>query len=257
MPVILRMVIKIKTLLLDIETAPLTVYCWGLREQDISLDQIIDTSYVLCWSAKWLGEEEILFDKTTKRRASSKGMIRRIHALLEQADVVVTFNGVKFDLPTLNKEFILHHIDQPAPYINIDLLKTARSKFRFASNKLEHLAVELGLTKKIKHSGFTMWIKCMDMDPIAWDEMISYNKQDVVVLEALYNRVLPWVKSQANHAIYNGTSACPNCGNTHYQRRGYAYTHAGKYPRYQCQACRSWFRGATSVIPKGKKVVAI
>lgn len=246
-----------RILLLDIETAPLTVYCWGLREQDISLDQIKDTSYVLCWSAKWLGNDEILFERTTRKGASSKVMITRIHQLLSQADVVITFNGVKFDLPTLNKEFILHGLNQPAPYLNLDLLRTARQKFRFASNKLDHLSRELGISTKVKHSGFMMWVKCMDMDPAAWEEMTSYNKQDVVVLEALYHQLLPWVKSQVNHSIYESKAVCPTCGGQEHQRRGYAYTHAGKYARYQCKGCHGWFRGSLSVVPRGSKFVGL
>ena len=241
-----------RTLLLDIETAPLTVYCWGLREQDISLDQIIDTSYVLCWSAKWLDQDTILFDQTTKRKASSRGMIRRIHALLDKADVVITFNGVKFDLPTLNKEFIQHGLDQPSPYVNIDLLKTARSKFRFASNKLDHLADELGLGRKVKHSGFLMWIQCMEMDVTAWSEMREYNKQDVRVLEALYYRLRPWVTSQANHATFTGHDVCPKCGSPNHCGRGYAYTTRGKYQRRQCRDCSAWFRGTASLTRRGK-----
>lgn len=247
-----------KVLLLDCETSPLTVYSWGLREQDISLDQIIDTSYTLCWAAKWLGDKEIMFERTWEKKTSSRAMILRIHELLSEADTVVTYNGDRFDLPVLNKEFILHDLPQPAPFHSIDLIKTARAKFRFASNKLDHLAAELGLTKKVKHSGFMMWVKCMSLDTEAWEEMTGYNKQDVVVLEALYNKLLPWVKTHTNRSLLSEDNAvCPVCGSHNYQRRGYAYTRAGKYPRFQCTQCYSWFRGSKSEVGKGEKHIIV
>lgn len=246
-----------KTLLLDVESAPLTVYCWGLREQDISLDQIIDTSYILCWSAKWLGKDHIMFERTLKRRGSSRAMIARIHDLLSEADTVVTYNGEKFDLPVLNKEFILHGLDQPAPYASMDLIKVARSKFRFASNKLDHLASELQLGQKVKHDGFMLWIKCMDLEKDAWEIMSAYNKHDVVLLERLYHRLLPWMKAHTNHGLFSGQQVCPNCGGSQYQRRGYAYTTAGKYRRFQCCACATWFRGTVNNRPKGERYVVL
>lgn len=246
-----------KTLFLDIESSPLTVYCWGLREQDISLDQIIDTSYILCWAAKWLGEKDIMFERTWKRKGSSRAMIQRLHSLMDEADTVVTYNGTKFDLQVSNKEFILHGLSQPAPYANLDLIRTARGKFRFASNKLDHLAGELGIGRKIKHEGFMLWIKCMDLDKEAWETMTAYNKQDVVILEALYYRLLPWIKAPVNQGLIAGTLACPTCGSRTYQKRGKAYTGAGVYQRYQCQACHGWFRSSVSQQKRGERFVAL
>jgi hypothetical protein len=246
-----------KTLLLDVETSPLTVYCWGLREQDISLDQIIDTSFVLCWSAKWLGSDDIMFERTWKRKGSSKQMIQRIHSLLSEADTVVTFNGQKFDLPVLSKEFIMHGLGQPAPYANLDLLKVARSRFRFASNKLQHLSTELGLGTKTPHEGFMLWVKCMDLDKDAWDAMTTYNKQDVLLLEKLYYRLLPWLKHAPNQSVVSGTACCPNCGSLQHQKRGFAYTTAGRFQRYQCTACGSWYRAVENLAKGQKRTVAL
>src|SRR5688572_24766063 len=86
-------VINIKVLLLDIETAPNTGYFWGLHEQDISLDQIIETSYILCWSAKWLHDPTIRFERTPYKKRGCRRMLRSIHGLMEEADMIVTYNG--------------------------------------------------------------------------------------------------------------------------------------------------------------------
>lgn len=245
-----------RTLLLDVETAPLTVYCWGLREQDISLDQVIDTSYVMCWSAKWLGTDHMMFERTWIRGASGKAMIKHIHSLLNEADAVITYNGLKFDVPVLNREFIVHDLAPPSPCEHIDLIKTARSQFRFASNKLDHLAKELGLGSKAPHDGFMTWIRCMDLEPEAWECMTSYNKHDVVILERLYHRLLPWIKP-THCAIKDGSLACPRCESRQYQSRGKAFTKTRVYTRYQCKACHGWFRSVASDKTQSARMVAI
>jgi len=151
-----------KILLLDIETSPNTAHVWGLWNQNVSLNQLMESSYVMCWAAKWLGKKEILFDSIMEN--THKNMIKRIHRLLNECDAVIHYNGSKFDIPTLNKEFILHGMNPPSPYKEIDLLKTSRSRFKFPSNKLDYVAQALGVGKKVHHEGHELWLKCMAKD---------------------------------------------------------------------------------------------
>jgi DNA polymerase elongation subunit (family B) len=229
-----------KILLLDIETAPNLVHVWGLYDQNVAINQIQAAGYVLCWAAKWYGDKEVQFDSV--HQSKPLRMLKRIHKLVDQADVVVHYNGTKFDMPTLNKEFVLHKLDPPAPYRQVDLLRTARSQFRFPSNKLDYVAQALGLGNKVKHPGHSLWVQCMAKDPEAWEMMETYNKQDVALLEKVYDRLLPWIKNHPNHGVYDepGIPVCPNCGHHHLQRRGFARTVANKYARYQCMNCGTW-----------------
>jgi DNA polymerase elongation subunit (family B) len=177
-------------------------------------------------------------------------MLKKVHKLLSEADAVVHYNGTKFDIPTLNKEFLLYNIEAPAPYKQIDLLKTAKKQFRFPSNKLDFIAQALGVGRKYEHRGHTLWARCMDRDPQAWAEMELYNKQDVLLLEKVYQRLLPWVHDHANYSLYDPQGlVCPNCGGADYQRRGFAFTKTAKYTRYQCKCCGHWFRGGKSQAP--------
>lgn len=230
-----------KILLLDIETSPNTVHVWGLWQQNVGLPQILASGYVMCWAAKWLGKDDILFDSV--ERNSSKAMLKNIHELLDEADVVVHYNGTKFDIPTLNKEFLLHGMTPPAPYKQVDLLRVARSQFRFPSNKLDYVAQALKVGKKTKHAGHELWIRCMNKEKKAWEEMEEYNRNDVVILEEVYHKLLPWIKNHPNYSLYlQRDSLCPNCGSQHNQKRGYYYTNALRYQRYQCTSCGTWFR---------------
>lgn len=234
-----------KTLLLDIETAPSIVYAWGLFKQNIAINQIDQPGYVLCWSAKWLGEDKILFDSI--KRSGPEKMLRRIHKLVSEADAVCHYNGQKFDMPTLNKEFVIYGLPPPAPYKQIDLYQACKKNFRFVSNKLDFISQTLGLGEKVRHSGHELWTGCMNGDPASWKIMEEYNKQDVVLLEDLYNRLLPWLDKHPSHGALAGISCCPKCGSEEYQQRGYAVTTAFKYRRYQCKGCGGWFRGNKSV----------
>ena len=234
-----------KILLLDIETSPNTAHVWGLWQQNVGLKQLLESSYVLCWAAKWLGEKEIMFDSVHQSR--EKTMLKKIHALVNEADAVIHYNGTKFDMPTLNKEFLLQGFNPPAPYKQIDLLRTMRSNFRFPSNKLDYVAQRLGLGSKTSHEGHELWVKCMAGDENAWKTMEKYNKQDVVLLEQVYNRVLPWIKHHPNRNLFSAEAVCPTCGSSALQKRGTAVTTTVRYQRYQCKDCGTWSQSSGSL----------
>lgn len=249
-----------KILLLDIETAPNKVYSWGLWDQNIGTNQVMETSYILCWSAKWYGEKQIMFDSVKKSKP--KQMLWGMHRLLDEADVVVHYNGLKFDIPTLNKEFIANGYMPPAPYRQVDCLKEVKRMFRFQSNKLDFVAQALAIGEKASHEGFELWVKCMDKkDPDhegAWRRMEKYNRQDVKLLETLYTRLRPWIERHPNVATHEDIMGCPKCGSEKFSHQGYRTTAVQKYSRYQCQSCGGWFRGNKSVAHRrGEKAVNI
>ena len=236
-----------KILSLDIETAPNLAHVWSLWKQNVSLNQIINSGYTLCWAAKWYNEPKIYFDSIYESKEID--MFRGIHKLIDEADAVVHYNGTEFDMPTLNKDFILHGLKPPSTYKQIDILKTVRSQFRFPSNKLEYVAKALGVGQKTKHMGHQLWIDCMNDCPKAWATMKKYNKNDVVILEKVYDKVMPWVKHHPNHNLYvdSNVPVCTNCGSKRLIKKGNAYTNAGIYKRYRCNDCGANVRGRKSV----------
>lgn len=247
-----------KILGFDIETAPNTAYVWGLWKQNVSLSQLIQTGRVLCFASRWFGTDEPVefFSEQGGKRAHTS-MIRSAWRLLDETDAVVHYNGASFDVPTLNREFVKLGLGPPSPYAQIDLLRTARKQFRFSSNKLAHLLKELGLEEKLDNSGFRMWVGAMQGDPEAWAEMEHYNLRDVTSMERLYERLLPWISSHPNHALYQAGETyinvqrptCPRCGSLKLQRRGYQRTKVMVYRRFQCMECKGWMRERTTAIP--------
>lgn len=234
-----------KILHLDIETAPNMVYCWGLYDQNIAINQIVEPGYTLCWSAKWHGERKMHF--SSLYRDGHSVMVQKIFDLLEEADAVVHYNGTRFDIPTLNKEFVLEGLVPPSSYKEIDLLRVARQRFKFPSNKLDYIAKELGLGSKTKHLGMDLWRGCMAEEAASWRIMERYNKQDVNLLEKLYLKLRPWIKNHPNQGLYVNSKnpVCRNCGSDDLIRKGFEYLMVGKYQRFRCNSCGAPNRGAT------------
>lgn len=237
-----------KILLLDIETSPNIAYIWELFSKVIPIDRVISSGRTICFSAKWLGNDEIMYYGHNKN--SHRTMIRKMHKLLTEADAVITYNGNKFDLPILNAEFLKLGLAPPAPYKKIDLLNTVRNRFRFTSSKLDFVCQQLGLGAKTSHKGFSLWTGCLDNDAESWATMEEYNKQDVILLELLYNKLKSWVALHPNANIDGAEIKCPVCGSTHYQKRGTSELTAGVYQRYQCSKCGHWFRGTVNLVAK-------
>lgn len=242
-----------KILFLDIETSPNIAAVWGLFKQNIGIAQLRKSSKVICWSAKWHRDRRIMFDSVFK--SPSRKMIRNIHKLLNEADVVVHYNGKAFDIPILNKEFVLRKLKPPSPYKQIDLYCEVKDSFQFTSHKLEYVVQQLKIGVKVPHIGHELWLQCMARNEQAWRTMERYNKRDVILAEKLYERLLPWIKQHPNYALYMDIAkpACINCGSTNIRREGIRRTKVQAYQRFVCKDCGSWMRGRSTIVPKHQR----
>lgn len=242
-----------KVLILDIETAPNLAYVWALWDQNVGLNQLVDSGQVISFAAKWLGEKKVEF--RSDFHDGHEAMIRRAYELMDEADAIVHYNGKAFDIKWLNTEFLLLGLTPTAPHKDIDLLSVVRSRFKFPSNKLQYVANALGLGGKEDTGGFDTWVGCMAGDEKAWRAMKKYNIGDVELTERLYNRVRGWIKNHPSVLIHDGVDdpdrpACPDCGSTHVQKRGYYYTKGSTFQRYQCQnipKCGCYFRETSRI----------
>jgi hypothetical protein len=230
-----------KILIIDIETGPNLVHAWGLWNQNIGLSQFLEAGEVICFAAKWLDGKKVHFYST--HHDGKQAMLDAAHRMLSESDAVVHFNGKRFDIPHLNREFIEAGMPPPAPYAQIDLLPVARKQFKFASNKLDFLAGALNLGAKKQHTGHRLWVDCLAGDGPAWKLMRQYNKHDVLLTERLYLKLLPWITSHPHHGLYSGTDfCCPTCGSEDLERRGFALTGVGRFQQYRCKSCGGWSR---------------
>lgn len=239
-----------RKLFLDIETFPNIIYTWGLYEQN-SLS-VKEDWVIACFSAKWEHGEHITkalpdYKGYNPKVRDDKALVKELWNLLDSADIVVAQNGDKFDIKKMNARFAVHGMTPPSPYKTVDTLKVAKSTFGFDSNKLNELGRQLGHGEKKQTGGFKLWMDCMSGIPSAWKRMKLYNKQDVILLEKVYNHFLPWTKNHPNMGLYLERLVCKNCASKNTVYRGFSYTTSGKYREYRCKDC-----GASNVSRKAE-----
>lgn len=248
-----------KILALDIETSPIVSYTWGLFDQNVALNQVKEDWSILAWCAKWIGSKKVIYkdQRYSKKVRDDKKLLQQIWTLLDEADIVLTQNGKKFDIKKLNARFIINGMQPPSSFKQIDTLRLAKKIFGFTSNKLEYMSNTLGLKhKKLKvkkFPGFDLWSECLKGNIEAWKEMERYNKADVLALEELYKKLIPWDNS-INFNLYSrdNVTRC-TCGSTNFQKNGYFYGAAGRYQRYRCADCGSEIRDKKNILSKDKK----
>lgn len=247
---------KPKILVFDCETAPSSAFVWRMWKENVGLKQLQHHGYMMSYAAKWLDEDAIIYEET--RTEDDSHLVRSLAQLLDSADMVIAHNGERFDIPTVRNRCVVHGIRPWSPIKVIDTLRVAKKEFRFESNSLAFLANYLGVEEKDSHKnfpGFELWAECIAGNPEAWEEMQKYNIQDVLTLEAVYRKLLPWMRQHPNVAVFEEREdvLCPKCGSDHVQFRGYAYTNVGKYRKFQCQSCGGWGRTRFTEYPKDKR----
>lgn len=236
-----------RILYLDIETAPADAKVFSLAVRYINPKYITKPGYTLCWAAKWEGKRDIMYAGLDTH--SEDEMMYEMHKLLMEAHAVVHYNGTKFDMPTINREFIKLGLPPVSHVHEIDLLKTVRKRFRFESNKLDYVCRQLGLGAKEQHKGIQLWYDCMEGVQTAWRKMQSYNKQDVRLLPKLYRRLLPWITQHPNVGLYKESNVpvCAHCGSTSLDELpDPVTTKTLKYKGFICGKCNTPLRSNKS-----------
>jgi DNA polymerase elongation subunit (family B) len=233
-----------KILLLDLETAPNTAYIWAHYEQNAL--KHLRQWYILAFCAKWIGGETVSkclpdYEGYQPNTDNDKALVSDLWNLFNQADVIIAHNGDAFDIKKTNARFLIHGFNPPSPYKSIDTKKIARRYFRFNSNKLDDLGNTLGVGRKMKHTGFELWDDCINGDLEAWELMRMYNRQDVLLLERVYERLKPYMTNHPNMAILSEIkNGCPVCSSTNLNKSGFSITATGKKERFQCLDCGAW-----------------
>jgi uncharacterized protein YprB with RNaseH-like and TPR domain len=204
----------IKRLFFDIETSPNIGLFWTAGyKQTISPDNIIKERAIICICYKWAGEKEV-YSLTWDSKQDDKKILEKFIEVANEADELVGHNGDRFDLPWIRTRCIYHNIPVFPNYVTIDTLKSARSKFKFNSNKLDYIAKFLGIGEKI-HTGYDLWKKIvLDKNKEALADMVTYCQHDVNLLEQVYDRMASYVPAKTHHGIMMGNdkTSCPECG---------------------------------------------
>lgn len=241
-----------KVLVMDIETAPMTAYVWGLKDQNIGLSQVKEDWYLLSWAAKWFKDpaSKIMYadQRHVKPVTNDKALLKGIWNLLDEADIVITQFGSGFDSPRLNARFIMQGINPPSPYQHLDTYRIVKRVASFTSNKLEYLTDKLCTKyKKLSHKkfpGMSLWSECLKGNKEAWNEMKKYNIHDVLSTEEFYTKIRAWAPETMPKPYENTNRDCGVCGaKQSVFGNGTRLIKTKRYQRLLCNKCGSYSKG--------------
>lgn len=242
----------------DIETQRAIVESFDLWPKFIPIDRVVKPSRILCFAAKYHDEDDVQFfaawDDNDER--AYREMIGAAWDLLDSADVLVSWNGARFDEQWFNAEFARLGFGPPSPYRTLDLFQIAKKKFKagLLSLKLDWSAKTFLGDRKVSHSGTDIWhdirYGTAKEKAAAQELMERYCCHDTRLTDELIDRFLPW--TGLNLALYDsdgddGQLRCVKCASHDLEKRGFFYTTAFSYQRYRCKDCGSWSRGKRMV----------
>lgn len=246
-----------KILTFDIETSPHLGWFFGTRQVNITPIQIKSPTRIISWAAKWHGADRLYF--RSEFHDGHPEMIRGLHSMLDEADVVVTYNGDGFDIPHFERERHLLGLPQVKPFVSVDLYKVIKKNEVWASHKLAYITDRLGLSGKLDNDGWRLWLACLgeygpDEQIKAWRLMRRYNKRDVVTTEEVFDEYRPVIKTIPGHRLYveiedydeADRPNCHHCSCPDVIRRGWKRTKSRRYRQYQCKGCGGYFSDTRS-----------
>jgi len=251
---------KPRLLFLDIETAPTKAWCFGLWDQNISIDAIASNWFILAWSAKFADKDGVMSQVLTGDEVlheDDNRIVTTLWMLLNQVDIVCGHNIEKFDVPKIRTRFLINGLPPTKPFLFIDTLKIARKEFGFSSNKLDYIADILGIDRKMK-TGMELWVKCMSGDEESLKYMEEYNRKDVLISEQVYYKMRPFIKTHANFNLWSDSldPVCPHCGSKNLiEEKGFYPTQTALYPLHKCLDCGAISRERKSAMPKEKTIL--
>ena len=237
-----------KILYYDIETAQNLVALFQLQHNDfIDPSYIVRERYMISAAWSWNDDPKVYSVSVLddpKRYAKDPHddfhVIKTLHTIISEADVIVGHNADNFDKKWLDTRALIHGLEPLPPVASIDTFKVAKKRFLLNSNKLQYLAKLLKVGSKIQTSS-GLWMRVLAGEKKAIKEMVTYNKHDVTVTRDVFKKLQPYCDSHINRELF-GETGCPRCGSKKVQSRGFHRAITRTYRRFQCNSCSGWFR---------------
>lgn len=130
------------------------------------------------------------------RRSDDYEITAEIMAYLEEFDILIAHNGVKFDLPFIRTRALAHGLPPLHPLKIVDPVLTARKALRMQSNSLDAIAKHLGAPDQKTPLLPETWARAqMDDDKSAMDSIVEHCVADVKVLDYVAHAIRGYVKT--------------------------------------------------------------
>jgi lambda repressor-like predicted transcriptional regulator len=232
-----------RILIYDIETLPNRGYffeCYS--DRPTPLEFIDKPKAIVTIAYKFLGDAESRVLCATMPYEDAL-ILKQFLPVWESADYAVAHFGNSFDKRFLAARLMANNLPSLPPVTTVDTCLLARSHFgkSLNSNRLDHLGEVLGVGRKNKTKP-DLWVGCANGDPDAIREMAAYNQQDTELLEKVFVKLLPHVRTKINHNLFvdDPVKRCNHCGSDALDQRGFELKPETIRHRFYCRGCGSW-----------------
>lgn len=175
--------IKEKVGFLDIETS------------NLKMNMGIVFSYAIKEDGGKIYGRSITPREARKRGEQDKALMIDCVRDMRRFDRLVVHYGVRFDIPSIRTKCIKHGVDFPL-YKEIQVSDTwsiLKYKFNLHRNRLETACDYFDIPSKGHRLNADVWIGALGGNKKDLDYIFTHNKEDVISLEALWNRISPYI----------------------------------------------------------------
>jgi hypothetical protein len=261
--------VRNRILILDVERLPgLTQQSWwdrgDLKNRYVHAETVTREPRTTIVCAKWYDSPDVMrfaeWDKGGRGR-----FLKRVHALMSQADIIVGHNLDNADVPWLKGDFHLPRIGHPhrpelpplPPFKTVDTLKVLRREFKSGApfKGLDAFLQIVGLPAKTDRYDRDAMERAVAGSVEDRERLTDYCAGDVVAGQWIYDWQRPHIK---NHpALFvdgqDRLTVCNRCGNetTDVAKRYVASVMT--YTMRKCSSCQGYSR--ISIEPERMSIV--
>ena len=253
----------------DLESSLLEGYFFRIWQENIPMRRIKKQAHLLSASFAFNNEEVQGFRLTPEQVKTGDDfeIVRKVVEAVNSCDLMVTFNGKRFDVKLLNTRALFWGLPPVKQPKHIDLFEQSKRVFKFPSNSMQNVSLYLGEHGKLETSGSHLWERCAEWwnreeCDKALQDMLIYGNQDIIATRDLYKRFQGWMKGVPNLGTItneisgNNTLRCIHCGSDDiFHMNDVTYTSVSSFDLYRCavETCR----GISRITKNGKNLVGV
>ena len=260
---------KPRILFWDLESSLLEGYFFRVWQENIPMRRVKKHSHLLSASFAFNDEEVQGFRLTPEqvKTGNDFDLVCKVVEAVNNSDVMVTFNGKRFDVKLLNTRALFWGLPPVKQPKHIDLFEQSKRVFKFPSNSMQNVSLYLGEQGKLETSGSNLWERCSEWWNYeecdkALTEMLVYGNQDIVATRDLYYRFQGWMKGVPNLGTITSdisgisTLRCTHCGSDDvFPLEQKTYSTVSSFLLYRCG--NSNCRGISRITKNGSHLVGV
>lgn len=156
-----------------------------------------DFGILLCGCFKTWGKQKVTtlrqdrMDNYRKEPWNDEKLALALRDQVDDADIIVTWNGKRFDIPFLTARLAVYGHEPPKRVKHIDLLYQSRYKWKLHSNRLDSVLKFLDAPEEFSktHIEPKHWVKALMGYRKSMDYIVHHCVQDVKALDWVYEQM--------------------------------------------------------------------